>query len=80
MSSNEPANTGRKPRSDAWKTALTVLQTAEPPSIPAGAEVMTILVEFPQEIGHSSAPAFGAAFGYVLEGRCSSSSKVSRSV
>lgn len=69
MSSNEPANTGRKPRSEAWKTALTELQTAKPPHIPEGAEVMTILVEFPP--GDPGTPPHrhsGPAFGYMLEG------------
>ena len=58
------------PRSEAWKTAVTVLQTAHPPSIPAGAEVMTILVQFPP--GDPGTPPHrhpsGPAFGYMLEG------------
>ena len=62
-------NTDHQPRSDAWKTALTVLQEASPPSIPEGAHVMTSLVEFPP--GDSGTPPHrhsGPCFGYVLEG------------
>ncbi|MFJ4467978.1 cupin domain-containing protein [Streptomyces sp. NPDC089424] len=56
-------------RSEAWKTAVTVIQEAKPPSIPDGAHVMTLLVEFPP--GDPGTPPhrhFGPAFGYVLEG------------
>lgn len=56
-------------RSDAWKTAVSVLQEAHPPSIPDGAHAMTILVEFPP--GDPGTPPHrhsGPAFGYVLEG------------
>lgn len=65
-----PETTEQKPRSDAWKTALTVVQEAEPPSIPAGAHAMTVVVEYPP--GDPGAPPHrhpgGPAFGYVLEG------------
>ncbi|MGW1342750.1 cupin domain-containing protein [Kribbella sp. NPDC002412] len=58
------------PRSNAWQTALTVLQEAEPPFIPAGAHAMTVVVEYPP--GDPGAPPHrhpgGPAFGYVLEG------------
>ena len=56
------------PRSSVWQTAITVLQEAPPPSIPDGAEVMTIRVDFPP--GDPGSPAHrhpGPAFGYVLE-------------
>jgi quercetin dioxygenase-like cupin family protein len=56
-------------RSDTWKTAVTVLQEALPPSVPDGALVMTVLVEFPP--GDPGTPPHrhsGPAFGYVLEG------------
>jgi quercetin dioxygenase-like cupin family protein len=59
-----------RPGYGAWKTAITVLQTANPPSIPEGAEVMTIVVEFPP--GDPGTPPRrhpgGPAFGYVVEG------------
>jgi quercetin dioxygenase-like cupin family protein len=58
-----------EPRSTAWKTALTVLQEAKPPFIPDGAEVMTVVIEFPP--GDPGTPPHrhpGPAFGYVLEG------------
>lgn len=64
MSSDEPAT-----RSEAWKTALTVLQSVTPPSIPEGAEATTVLIEFPP--GDPGTPPHrhpGPAFGYVLEG------------
>ncbi|MDF6042672.1 cupin domain-containing protein [Streptomyces sp. JH14] len=69
MSTNEPANTEQAPRSEAWKTAPTVLQTAKPPHVPEGAEVMTVLVEFPP--GDPETPPHrhsGPAFGSMLEG------------
>ena len=53
----------------SWQTAVTVIQEAEPPSIPAGAHAMTIVVEFPP--GDPGSPPHrhpGPAFGYVLEG------------
>ncbi|GGL94490.1 cupin [Streptomyces fumigatiscleroticus] len=58
-----------QPRSEAWKTALTVLQEVAPPAIPQGAQVMTVRVEFPP--GDPGTPPHrhpGPAFGYVLEG------------
>ncbi|WP_433287702.1 cupin domain-containing protein [Pseudonocardia sp. CA-142604] len=58
-----------EPRSTAWQTALTVLQEAKPPFIPDGAEVMTVVIEFPP--GDPGTPPHrhpGPAFGYVLEG------------
>ncbi|MER5183688.1 cupin domain-containing protein [Streptomyces sp. NPDC002896] len=64
---NRPGNQGQ--RSEAWKTAVTVIQEAKPPSVPEGAHVMTALVEFPP--GDPGTPPhrhFGPAFGYVLEG------------
>jgi quercetin dioxygenase-like cupin family protein len=60
---------GRKPRSNAWQTAITVLQEAAPPAIPAGAHAMTAVVEFPP--GDPGTPPHrhsGPAFGYVLDG------------
>lgn len=62
-------STSSRARSDAWKTAVTVLQEAKPPSIPDGAHVMTVSVEFPP--GDPGTPPHrhsGPAFGYVLEG------------
>ncbi|MBL1104574.1 cupin domain-containing protein [Streptomyces sp. 5-8] len=69
MSSNEPTSAGQQPRSEAWKTALTLLQMAKPLSIPEGAEAMTVIVEFPP--GDPGTPPHrhsGPAFGYMLEG------------
>jgi quercetin dioxygenase-like cupin family protein len=69
VSNNEPEANQTAPRSDAWKTALTVLQHANPPSIPEGAEVMTVLIQFPP--GDPGTPPHrhpGPAFGYMLEG------------
>jgi quercetin dioxygenase-like cupin family protein len=64
------STTGRQtPRSNAWRSAITVLQEAEPPFIPAGAHAMTIVVEFPP--GDPGTPPHrhpGPAFGYVLDG------------
>lgn len=71
MSKNQPT-TGtaeQGPRSEAWKTALTVLQEAKPPSFPEGAHVMTVLIEFPP--GDPGTPPHrhsGPAFGYMLKG------------
>lgn len=56
-------------RSTAWQTALTMLQEATPPFIPAGADVMTVVIEFPP--GDPGTPPHrhsGPAFGYILEG------------
>ena len=62
--------TEQTPRSNAWQTALTVLQEAEPPFIPAAAHAMTVIVEYPP--GDPGAPPHrhpgGPAFGYVLDG------------
>jgi quercetin dioxygenase-like cupin family protein len=61
--------TNDRPRSDAWKNAVTVLQEATPPSYPNGAHAMTVLIEFPP--GDPGTPPHrhtGPAFGYVLEG------------
>ncbi|MBV1855093.1 cupin domain-containing protein [Catellatospora tritici] len=59
----------QRPSSNAWQTALTTLQEAMPPFIPAGAHAMTVIVEFPP--GDPGTPPHrhsGPAFGYVLEG------------
>ncbi|UUN30573.1 cupin domain-containing protein [Streptomyces sp. FIT100] len=64
-----PPPEGQGPRSEAWKTAVTVIQEAKPPHVPEGAEVMTLVVEFPP--GDPGTPPHrhsGPAFGYVLEG------------
>ncbi|WP_336216299.1 cupin domain-containing protein [Nonomuraea sp. LPB2021202275-12-8] len=56
-------------RSSTWRDALTTLQTAKPPFVPEGAEVMTVLIQYPP--GDPGAPPHrhsGPAFGYVLEG------------
>jgi quercetin dioxygenase-like cupin family protein len=73
--------TNHRPRSDAWNTAVTVLEEATPPSYPDGAHAMTVLIEFPP--GDPGTPRHrhtGPAFGYVREGEMSSSSRASRSV
>ncbi|MEV0055138.1 cupin domain-containing protein [Saccharopolyspora shandongensis] len=69
MSDIESTAAGHKPRSDAWQSALTVVQEAQPPFIPEGAHVTTIVVEFPP--GDPGTPPHrhpGPAFGYVLDG------------
>jgi quercetin dioxygenase-like cupin family protein len=56
-------------RSEAWKSALTVLQEAHPPFVPEGAHAMTIVIEYPP--GDPGTPPHrhsGPAFGVVLEG------------
>jgi quercetin dioxygenase-like cupin family protein len=61
-------DTTRAGPAEAWTTALTVLQEAHP-SIPAGAHVMTAVVQYPP--GSPGAPPHrhsGPAFGYVVEG------------
>jgi quercetin dioxygenase-like cupin family protein len=61
--------TNDRPRSDAWKTALTILQEVRPPSIPEEFHVMTVLIEFPP--GDPGTPPHrhsGPCFGYMLEG------------
>jgi quercetin dioxygenase-like cupin family protein len=63
------SDTEGAPRSDGWKTAITVLQEATPPFIPDGAHAMTVLIEYPP--GDPGTPPhrhYGPAFGYVLEG------------
>ena len=65
----ESTTAGQKPGSNAWQSAITVVQEVEPPFIPAGAHAMTIVVQWPS--GHpGNAPHrhSGPAFGYVLEG------------
>jgi quercetin dioxygenase-like cupin family protein len=47
MSDVESTNTEQKPRSNAGQSAVTVVQEAKPPFIPAGAHAMTVVVEFP---------------------------------
>jgi hypothetical protein len=46
MPDDKPTSS-RASRSSAWQTAFTTLQEVRPPFIPDGAEVMTVLVEFP---------------------------------
>ena len=68
MSETE-GSSNEQPRSEAWKTAVTMLQDAKPPVIPEGASGMTIAVEWPP--GDPGTPPHrhsGPAFGYVLEG------------
>jgi quercetin dioxygenase-like cupin family protein len=59
-----------KESSSTWETAFTVIQEVHPPFIPAGAEVMTVVVHYPP--GDPGAPPHrhpsGPAFGYVIEG------------
>ena len=65
----ESATAGPGPRSDAWQSAITVVQEAAPPFIPPHAHAMTIVVEFPP--GDPGSPPHrhpGPAFGLVLEG------------
>jgi quercetin dioxygenase-like cupin family protein len=62
-------DTADRPGYGAWKTALTVLQTAHPVTFPEGAEVMTVQIQFPP--GDPGTPPHrhpGPAFGYVVEG------------
>jgi quercetin dioxygenase-like cupin family protein len=69
MPGTEKAATEPKARSTAWQTALTTVQEAAPPFIPAGAHAMTVVIEYPP--GDPGAPPHrhsGPAFGYVLEG------------
>lgn len=56
-------------RSEAWKSAVTVMGEAQPPAFPEGARVVTARVEFPP--GNPGTPPHrhsGPVFGYVLEG------------
>jgi quercetin dioxygenase-like cupin family protein len=51
------------------ETSLTVLDHAQPPAFPRGAEAMTVLVEIPP--GSAGTPPHrhsGPVFGYLLEG------------
>ena len=65
----ESTTAGQKRRSNAWQSAITVVQEVEPPFIPAGAHAMTIVVEFPPgDPGNPAHRHSGPAFGYVLEG------------
>ncbi|MFB4319269.1 cupin domain-containing protein [Actinomadura sp. 21ATH] len=60
---------GSRPRSNAWQSALTVLQEARPPFVPEGAHAMTVIIEYPP--GDPGTPPHrhpGPAFGLVLEG------------
>ena len=69
MPETDPMTTQQNPKSSAWQTAVTMLQEAEPPFIPAEAHAMTLVVEYPP--GDPGAPPHrhpGPAFGYVLEG------------
>ncbi|MFI2301869.1 cupin domain-containing protein [Actinacidiphila glaucinigra] len=71
MSDNGTQGSGGSegPRSEVWKTAVTMLQEAKPPFLPEGASGMTISVEWPP--GDPGTPPHrhsGPAFGYVLEG------------
>ncbi|MET7422656.1 cupin domain-containing protein [Dactylosporangium sp. NPDC005555] len=62
-------STRQQTRSDAWRSAVTVVQEAHAPAAPAGAHAMTVVVEYPP--GDPGAPPHrhaGPAFGYVLEG------------
>ena len=59
-----------KPTSDKLQNALTVIQSVTPPFLPADAEVMTVVIQWPP--GDPGYPPHrhpgGPAFGYVLEG------------
>ncbi len=54
----------------SWENALTVVQEVNSAVIPQGAEVMTVVIEYPP--GSAGAPPHrhpsGPAFGYMLEG------------
>jgi len=53
-----------------WKTAVNVVQHAQPPHIADDAEAMTVVIEYPP--GSAGTPPHrhpsGPAFGYMLEG------------
>lgn len=53
-----------------WENALTIVQDVHPPFIPDGADMMTVVIEYPP--GSAGAPPHrhpsGPAFGYMLEG------------
>ena len=59
-----------KSRDPQWENALTVVQEVHQPFIPEGADVMTVVIEYPP--GSAGAPPHrhpsGPAFGYMLEG------------
>lgn len=59
-----------KPYDPQWENALTVVQEVHPTAIPDGADVMTVVIEYPP--GSAGAPPHrhpsGPAFGYMLEG------------
>lgn len=59
-----------KPYDPQWENALTVVQEVHPATIPDGADVMTVVIEYPP--GSAGAPPHrhpsGPAFGYMLEG------------
>ncbi|OBK77084.1 cupin domain-containing protein [Mycobacterium sp. 1164985.4] len=54
----------------SWEDALTVVQEVQPPTIPAGAHAMTVVIDYPP--GSPGAPPHrhpgGPAFGFMLEG------------
>ena len=54
----------------SWENGLTVIQDVTPPFLPAGARVMTVVVDYPP--GSPGAPPHrhpsGPAFGLVLQG------------
>ncbi len=67
-------------RSTAWQTALTVIQTATPPALPEGAEVMTVVIEYPPGdpgARHTATPA-DQRLAMCSKARSCSSWKVSR--
>ncbi|MGW4731941.1 cupin domain-containing protein [Streptomyces shenzhenensis] len=70
MPEKDAANmTGDQPRSEAWKTAVKMLQDAAPLTIPEGASAMTIHIEWgPGDPGTPPHRHSGPAFGYVIEG------------
>ncbi|GAY15737.1 cupin [Mycobacterium sp. shizuoka-1] len=53
-----------------WENALSMVQEVHQPAIPAGADVMTVVIEYPP--GSAGAPPHrhpsGPAFGYMLDG------------
>jgi quercetin dioxygenase-like cupin family protein len=69
MSQVDTSTGGQTPRSNAWQSAVTVLQEVQPPFFPEGAHAMTVVVEFPP--GDPGTPPHrhsGPCFGYVLSG------------
>ena len=64
-----PDATEHEPRPTAWQSALTMLQEVEPPFIPVGAHLMTVVIEYPpSDPGAPPHRHSGPAFGYVPEG------------